>query len=161
MSLFKSIKNYFIKEQMKHELGKIDNYVFLDYDGVINVGHKGIHDRFDNKEAIFCLNKLCLKYYFKIVVVSSWRNYPNYKELLYNSGLNPKIEIIGKTINSNQGREYEIKEYLKENPYFNKVIIIDDEDRFVELKRYLVKTDAHIGFNEEKYDEAVKKIKLM
>lgn len=89
----------------------------------------------------------------KIVICSSWRKYPNCNELLYNSGLNSKIEVIDKTIVSNKDWKYEILNYLEKHHYIDKFIILDN-GIFSELSKYQVKTILSNGFNKEKYNEA-------
>lgn len=97
--------------------------VFLDYDGVVNtfiwreyprsnkfkvdIAHS--EDGFVNDfQAICWLNELYNKIPFDIIVTSTWRLFPNYKEVLYNGGLNSKIKVLGKTpqiINGSRGDE--------------------------------------------------------
>ena len=100
--------------------------IFLDYDGVINIGNKKFDGQLDNPEAIMYLNKFCKEFNFNIVVTSSWRRHPNYKNMLYDAGLDPKIKIIGCTIVSHLSREFEINKYLSDNPEVTEFIIIDD-----------------------------------
>lgn len=126
-----------------------DNILFLDYDGVLNTNGTSVF----SKDCMSNLNRLCLKYQFKIVVISSWRKYLGYQDMLYDSGLDPKIEILGKTDCFNSTRELEVKRYLWEHPYIDKFLILDDGD-FEELKKYQVKTEFLSGFDNKKYLEA-------
>ena len=95
------------------------------------------------------LNKFCLENNFKIVVISSWRKSLNYKELLYESGLNENIEILGATENLEKDRESEIIDYLERNTNVYKFIILDD-GRFNELSKYQVRTVFEKGFDNKK-----------
>ena len=81
------------------------NVVFLDYDGVVNNiiwdPEKGRADyshpfmgKVNNFQACQWLSEFCEKYDYKIVVTSSWRLYPNYKECLIAGGLRDDIEIL-------------------------------------------------------------------
>ena len=146
------------KKRIKELSDELDNVVFLDFDGVINLDLNNYSGPFNNKELIDNLNKLCLENNFKIVVISSWRKYSNYKDILYKSGLNKKIEILGSTENFEKDREKEVIEYLKKHIYIDKFIILDDKP-FNELKRFQIQTDMDNGFNKEKYEEAINLIK--
>ena len=59
---------------------------------------------------------------FKIVVISSWRKNLNYKELLYESGLDKQIEILGATDVLDNDREYVIpktKSFKQDNKIYD------------------------------------------
>mgnify|MGYP004464315639 FL=1 len=84
--MIKNRKNYFS--------GKLNNIIFLDFDGVINLDINNYTGPFNNKEQMENLNRFCLKYNFKIVVRSSWRKNLNYKDVLYKSGLDKRIEVL-------------------------------------------------------------------
>lgn len=132
--------------------------IFLDYDGVINIGDKKFDGQLNNPEAIMYLNKFCNEFNFDIVVTSSWRHHSGYKDFLYHSGLDPEVNIIGCTDISYKGREFEIKKYLEDNTDIDMYIIIDDAFLPGELCRHLVQTTYSKGFNRNKYIEAVAKI---
>lgn len=138
-----------------------ERIIFLDYDGVINIDPKNFNGYFDNPEAIRFLNKLCKDFDFEIVVTSSWRQHPEYKNFLYDSGLHKEIHIIGGTDISNQGREFEIKNYLNDHPEIEEYLIIDDAFLPGELCRHLVQTTFTKGFNENKYNEALLKMEAL
>lgn len=84
--MIKNRKNYFS--------GELNNIIFLDFDGVINLDINNYTGAFNNKEQMENLNRFCLKYNFKIVVRSSWRKNLNYKDVLYKSGLDKRIEVL-------------------------------------------------------------------
>lgn len=132
-----------------------DNILFLDYDGVINTENDNFNGQFDNPEAIYYIGKFCMEYNFQIVVTSSWKHNPNYKDFLYNSGLDKKITIIGCTESTFKGREYEIKKYLKKHPQIKKYIIIDDAYISGELGLHQIQTSYRIGYTKNKYLETV------
>ena len=142
------------RKRIKELSDNLDNIIFLDFDGVINLDSDNYNGPFKNNKLIKNISNLCINNNFKIVVISSWRKYSNYKDILYNSGLNKKVEILGCTNNLEKDRESEIIEYIKEHLYINKFIIIDDMP-FNLLKAYQVQTDYNSGFNDEKYDEAI------
>ena len=133
------------------------NIIFLDFDGVINTKEDDYTGKEVNNDAIYYINKLCLETGFKIVVCSSWRHRMNYKDFLYNAGIRPEIEIIGKTEYNPYGREAEIKDYLKENKV-DKYIIIDDSYLSSDMKDHHVQPASRLGFTQNKYEEAMKKI---
>lgn len=138
----------------------LDNILFLDVDGVINLDPNNYTGPFKAEEQIKNLNELCLKYNLKIVVDSSWRRHSDYKDILYNSGLDFAIPIVDKTEILDIEREEEILKYLETNHYVDKFIIIDDHD-FALLSKYHVKTDTNLGFTRDKFEEAVKLIESL
>ncbi len=145
--------------------------VFLDYDGVVNTlifNEQGKEPNFnfpnDNKvnnfQAVCWLNKLCRETGAKIVVTSTWRISNNYKECLYNAGLDKSIEILGRTKNLGTKRGIEIQEWLDENVDLGieKFVILDDDMDMEHLIDYLIVTDTNIGMTYYTYYNA--KIKL-
>ena len=143
--LKKSKGNYFS--------GDLNNIVFLDFDGVLNLDINNYTGNFKAKEPIANLNKFCIENEFKIVVISSWRKCLNYKEILYESGLDNSIEILGATDILKKERESEVIDYLEKHQNINKFIILDDGD-FFELKKYQIQTVFEKGFDNKKYQEA-------
>ena len=145
--------------------------IFLDYDGVVNTlwfNDVNGEPRFDfpndirvnNTQAIAWLNKLCRETGAKIVVSSTWRLYDNYKECLYNAGLNKDIEILGRTKNLGTARGIEIQDWLDEHQELNieKFVILDDESfDFIELglENRFVKTSFTDGLLPEHVEKAV------
>lgn len=137
----------------------LDNVLFLDYDGVVSLEFSmELYRSVIDKTCIEYVNKLCKEFNLKIVVISSWKNEPYYQDMLYEGGLNKDIEILGKTEELYGPREEEVKKYLEDHIYIDKFIILDDRV-FKELRDYQVKPDSHIGFDEEKYNEAVELLK--
>ncbi len=143
------------------KLEKKENILFLDYDGVINIDPDNFSGYFENPEAIYYINKLCLDYNFKIVVTSSWKTHPHYVKFLHDAGLDEDVDIVGCTDTTFMGREYEIKQFLNDHLGIDKYLIIDDADFSPELNSHLVQTYFKTGFNKTKYNEAVKKIEQM
>lgn len=151
--------------------------IFLDYDGVVNIPifdengeMKGFNFPKDNKvnhfQGVCWLNKLCKETDSKIVVTSTWRLYGNYKECLYNGGLDKDIEILGRTEEvegdrSNRGKE--IKLYLEDHPEVEEYIILDDEihdfKEDKELYNRFIQTETYIGINWGIYERA--KLKML
>ena len=133
-----------------------NNIIFLDFDGVINIKTDNF-TTVQSEEAIKYLNKLCLETGFKIVVCSSWREHINYIDFLHNLGLDERIEIVGKTNNSNSGKEFEIQQYIEEHD-IDKFIIIDDAYFSSYMTPHHIQTAPKLGFTENKYLEALTKI---
>ena len=133
--------------------GELNNIVFLDFDGVLNLDINNYSGNLYAKIPMKNLNKFCLENEFKIIVISSWRKTLNYKELLYEAGLNPNITILGATDILEKDRESEIIDYLEKHQNINKFIILDDGD-FWELKRFQIQTVFSKGFDNTKYEEA-------
>ncbi len=152
-SLEKILKNN-RKQQQKSLSEERDNVLFLDYDGVINIDPYNFGNKPYDEHCMANVNRLCKEFNLKIVVSSSWKNYPDYQSRLYVSGLDESITILGKT-DTFGFREEEIKEYIKEHIHINKFIVLDDA-RLDELTPYHVRTKFHEGFNDQKYEEARK-----
>ena len=143
---------------MKNVSGELCNIVFLDFDGVLNLNIYDFTENIKAKEPIINLNKFCLENEFKIVVISSWRKSIDCKALLYKSGLDERIEVIGATDILGREREAEVIDYLEKHQNINKFIIIDDGE-FDKLKKYQIQTKYENGFDKEKYQEACELIK--
>lgn len=131
------------------------NVIFLDYDGVINIEPDNFLGYFENPEAIYYIGKFCKEYNFQIVVTSSWKINPEYKNLLYDSGLDSDVKIIGCTDISFKGRKYEIENYLNDHKEIEKYLIIDDAFIDGELGAHQVQTAFKIGYTKEKYKETI------
>lgn len=155
--LKKSKLNKVLKQLKKNKCnyfsGELNNIVFLDFDGVLNLDINNYTGNFKAKEPIDNLNKFCIENEFKIVVISSWRKRLNYKEILYESGLDKRIEILGATDILEKDRESEVIDYLEKHQNINKFIILDDGD-FFELRKYQIQTIFEKGFDNKKYQEA-------
>lgn len=152
-SKLKKVLKQIKKNRSNYYSGELNNIVFLDFDGVLNLDITNYTGNFKAKEPMYNLNKFCLENEFKIVVSSSWRKSLNYKEVLYESGLNKNIQILGATEILEKDRESEIIDYLEKHQNINKFIILDDGD-FNELKKYQVQTIFAKGFDKQKYEEA-------
>lgn len=137
------------------------NIIFLDYDGVVNTLIFNETDNYaepnfnypsmekvNNHQAVCWLNKLCRETNAKIVVTSTWRLHDNYKECLYNGGLQESIEILGRTpylLSKGKKRGDEIQAWIdkhSEDIEIDKFVILDDDTDMKHLKKYLVKCDA-------------------
>lgn len=142
--------------------------IFLDYDGVVNTlwfqdvnGEPNFNfpnqSQVNNIQAVAWLNKLCRETGAKIVVTSTWRMSENYKECLYNAGLNKDVEILGKTPRLGTKRGIEIQHWLDENEELNieKFVILDDDMDMEHLIDSLVVTDTHIGITYYTYFQAL------
>jgi len=175
--------------------------IFLDFDGVVNTIYfdqngkgdygSGSDNKVNNWQAICWLNELYGKVPYSIVVTSCWRTSRTNEELqtiLYNSGLNKEIEILGKTIELNthkgdytfklfghwfckhtsRGREidYWLRNFntlpndlpIKINHTTNNFIILDDDKDMWKHKKHLIQT-TQAGFTVVEYDKVLNKWK--
>lgn len=146
------------------------NIVFLDYDGVVNnlmfypneeePRYCYADDNMvNNYQACRWVSKLCLETNSKIVVTSTWRVSDNYKECLYNGGLDRNVEIIGRTgeLDFERGRGSEIYDFIKKfkEPIEHMVIIDDAKDMDMYIP-YLVNCNPFLGFTIMEYTKAIK-----
>ncbi len=142
----------------------------MDYDGVVNISlwnGKGTKRSFcypeDGKvnhfQAVQWVSEFCLRCHYDIVVTSTWRSEPNYKECLINGGLRKGIEILGATddLSSEGGkRGDEIKLYLENHPEIKYYIIVDDVDEMLpEQREHFVKTEIEYGFCEREMKRCI------
>ena len=146
------------------------NVIFLDYDGVVNNiiwdPEKGRADyshhfmgKVNNWQACQWLSEFCQKYDYKIVVTSTWRLHPNYKECLIAGGLRDGIEILGCVGTRLESRGAEIMECLRQHPGIEKWLVLDDEDcseGFPEIEKRQVLCKTNGGFNLEEFELACK-----
>lgn len=138
--------------------------LFLDFDGVINTywwnadGTKvdiGYKDKCTNFQAVQWISHFCTKYDYKIVVTSTWRIHSTVEQLrqvLYNSGLSKKVEVLDKTEylhHDHITRGEEIYLWLKSHPGVENYIIVDDDDDFgytPYMRDHFIKTNFYDGF---------------
>ncbi len=143
------------------------NLVFLDYDGVVNTMQFFSNEEnprectpkdnmVSNYQACRWLSKLCLETNSKIVVTSSWRYEDNYKECLYNGGLDSRVEILGKTEEFNfQSRGFAINHFIEHfKEPIEHIVILDDRNDMDEYNKFLVECNPTIGFTMQDYWKA-------
>ena len=147
--------------------------IFLDFDGVVETiywdkkedgsftlnSHKLGHDELNNKQAIGWLNELYSHIPYDIVISSTWRismSLEQLQDLLINSGFNPNIKVIGMTPILHQQRGLEIQEWIDENNFNGKFIIIDDDSDMCHLLPLLVRCDCQLGFTIYDYNKALR-----
>ena len=147
--------------------------VFLDFDGVVetiywekdkdgswsyNI-HKYGHDELNNKQAIGWLNELYSKMPYDIVVSSTWRigmTLEQLQVLITKSGFNPEIKVIGMTPIWDQQRGLEIQQWIDDNNFKDKFVIIDDDSDMCHLLPLLVRCDCQLGFTIYDYQKALR-----
>ncbi len=137
-------------------------YMFLDFDGVINVFclegtpeyeeiiSKGTFD-FVRPYCIEHLNAFLRDYDVRFVISSSWRyaGADYCMDYLRSHGLDPSVTLDGMTeIDIDKPRDEEIINYLMDKDDYAGIIIFDD-GRMPHLNEYLVLTHPLIGWDEE------------
>lgn len=142
-------------------------YLFLDFDGVINVFYlEGTPEyeekikieefEFFDRDCVERLNEICHAYPIEIVLSTSWRyaGIDYCRDYLHKAGLDEDIPIVGVTEEEfYKPRQEEITDYLFAHPDFTGFLILDDGN-MKDLTDYLVLTCPIIGLNEEKKEEA-------
>ena len=144
--------------------------LFLDYDGVVNTpmwNEKGTKVSYgfprdgkaNNFQAVRWVSKFCRSCKFDIVVTSTWREEPNYRECLLEGGLHKDVVIAGALpVDDTKSRGELISDHLLSHPEIKYYIIADDEDDLLPAQLpHLVKTNAAYGFLEPEYTECVKR----
>ena len=148
------------------------------FDGVINtfvkrfslskrttryrIGQPGKKPKFYNKRAMKWLNKICLESNAEIVVTSTWRirrSVTELAEILYRSGLDKRICVVGKTDRFGR-RDAEIKLWLREHMGVGRFVVLDDDIfDLTEVADHLVLVDTYNGLDERCYREAMEIMK--
>lgn len=145
-------------------------YMFLDFDGVVNVfvlpGTKRYEEmqesgnfEFFDRDCVRRLNDFVRDWPVTIVISSSWRfgGLDYCKEYLKDAGLEEHVIFSDTTSLEVDGpREELIMDYLLEHPDFTGFLIFDDI-HMSHLLDYLVQTDVLKGWDEE-CDERARKI---
>ncbi len=154
--------------------GKKKYYLFLDFDGVINIWCKEDDPRFKLKSikenefqfadisSVKRLSYLCLKYNLNIVISSSWRfaGVGYCQRYLKKCGLNKNVKVVGVTAQDFEERQKHITDYLFEHPDFTGYLILDDLD-LPYLRNNLVKCETLEGFDEQRAHQAYLMLKHM
>lgn len=147
--------------------------IFLDIDGVVETiywskdpngvvcynGFKFTKDILSNEQAIGWLNELYNKVPYDVVITSTWRynmDKEKFQELFIRSGFNPEIKIIGTTPILYQQRGIEIQQWLDDNKFNGRFIIIDDDSDMCHLLPLLVRCDCQLGFTIYDYNKALR-----
>lgn len=147
--------------------------IFLDFDGVVETiywdkkedgsftlnSHKLGHNELNNKQAIGWLNELYSHIPYDVVISSTWRismSLEQLQDLLINSGFNSSIKVIGVTPILHQQRGLEIQQWIDENNFNGKFIIIDDDSDMCHLLPLLVRCDCQLGFTIYDYNKALR-----
>lgn len=149
--------------------------IFLDFDGVVNTIYYRYYPRdgyarlryansadnmVNNEQAIAWLNALFKKYDYDIVVTSTWRFSCDYENILYNSGLNRHIKILGHTPKLEGCRGDEICTWIIGNNCRDRdIIILDDDTDMGVLMNDLIKCDPYLGFTIHEYQKCIDKFK--
>lgn len=142
--------------------GRIEmKVVFLDYDGVVNTPDENGNLNYpeqgsvNNYRAVELISRFCKNYDCSVVITSTWKMYENYRECLFQAGLDRDVIILGKIRGASTDRIKGITEYLKENE-IKRYLIFDDISDMGAHTKYLVYCNFDEGFNEKCYNKAVK-----
>ena len=145
-------------------------YVFLDFDGVVNVfvmpgtkKYKEVEEsgkfEFFDRDCVANLNRLAKDYPLSIVVSSSWRfgGLDYCMEYLQDAGMEDHVRFDDVTsLEVMESREDLIADYLLEHQDFCGFVIFDDMT-MPHLNEYLVQTNPLRGWDEER-DRYARKI---
>lgn len=139
-------------------------YLFLDFDGVINVFYEEGTEAYKKKEkeaaenfdfadydCIKRLDALIDAYPIKVIISSSWRfgQLKQCRQYLTKAGLkNTKAVVDTTQMDELQSRSADIEQYLLEHPDYSGFLIFDDLD-LPDLQKYLVQTNPMIGYDEK------------
>ena len=134
--------------------------LFLDIDGVLNDA-VNIHNLMDDKptkEHLDCLKAILDATGAKVVLSSTWRLFPDSRNIVKNCLRNIGSDIYDKTKELSKGRGAEIKEWLDRHPEVDKFVILDDD--ISDIKPYfpanIVKTTFYRGLLPHHIEPAIK-----
>lgn len=152
----------------------MQNYTFLDFDGVLN--HSKYYDTDEfmlhdinypneqlSRNTIALLNKFLIKTNSVVVVTSDWRLGTSVEELqsiLEKKGFTGRV--VGKTknlsheFNTCMCRGKEIEQYINEHHIESFVVFDDDTSDLEEVWNNLVIIDGDYGLTQESLDKATK-----
>ena len=132
--------------------------IFLDIDGVLNDGFTilGTGKDFPTKDHLDCLKQIVDATNAEIVLSSSWRYYPEYKNDVKNALRNVQLQFIYVTKELPKGRDAEVREWLSRHPEVENYLILDDLNEFSdELKEHQVLTAFATGLLPEHVKKAI------
>ena len=137
--------------------------IFIDKDGVFvttrSVRTFGITEKFD-PSCVHFFNQILFRSRAKVVVTGcNGESLDDVKNLLRKNKVRTD-NIIGKIDNSRNSRGHEIKKWLKENRYGAPIVIVNDDEDMLDLKKHLIQTDYMIGLTEDQSDKAVKMLRV-
>lgn len=165
-------------------------YIFLDIDGVMNdftywnkckerngnpkyMSMQNYPFNPDSLNNLMLLSKALLKYraITRIVLSSTWRQDDESTAIVKSRLAEYGMTIYDKTPNINRlpldklnsHRSFEIKEWLQSNKNPTKYLVLDDDADIVNNfnEENYVNTDGTYGFNNEKLQEALKKVEVL
>jgi len=148
--------------QRKNRSGWPVLYLFLDFDGVINVPYEvGTHQyaqavdtgdfRLANQHCIERLSRLCLEFKPKVIITSSWRysGLDYCRQYLQESGLDKQVNVCGMLpVEEEDRRENQILHYLAKHPDYEGILVLDDMKMDV-LADYQVRTEFDFGYTDD------------
>ncbi len=146
-------------------------YLFLDFDGVINVPYEPDTPEFEyavshnydffRRDMVNRVNRLCADYGLQTVITSSWRfNGMDFcRKVLYEAGFDRNLILAGATDSENifEHRAVLIHKWVSEHPETAAIMILDDIPMSA-LSDYEANTDFDEGYTEEKDQEARRKL---
>lgn len=132
--------------------------LFIDVDGVLNRMGNPEQGRTVDKwqgfmgmepELVARMNRLVKKTDAFVVLSSTWRRDPNWREVMQKNGLN--FEFLDRTpVHHRKPRGYEILTWLKANRDLKRYAIIDDETDMLALQKpHFFHTDYRFGLTEK------------
>lgn len=138
-------------------------YLFLDFDGVINVFYQPGTEKYDelmereafeffDRDCVARLNRLCDDYPITVIISSSWRfaGVKSCIDYLRTAGLEDHVVIADRTqTEAFQPREMDVLQYVEEHPDCSGYIVFDD-GAMPHLTSHMVQTDCFLGWDEER-----------
>ncbi|MCR5230627.1 MAG: hypothetical protein K6D03_10925 [Solobacterium sp.] len=160
-----------LKMKLADRRGSQLRYLFLDFDGVINVPYEpdtpeyeyALAHNFDffRRDMVERVNRLCRDYGLQTVLTSSWRfsGLDYCRQVLYEAGFDRNLIIAGMTDAEDifEHRDYLIYQWVLSHPQTAAIMILDDIP-MPSLSEYEANTDFDYGYTEEKDREARRKL---
>lgn len=133
--------------------------IFLDCDGVLNKACLGADKRYFHPDCFRAFQRIVRETGAKVVLSSSWREFPDWYEMLVDFFAVIGIEIVDKVPVLGIGtRESEIDRWMSENlASLGEWVVIDDWDMSESFPGHFVHTcsPGSIGLTEELADAAI------
>ena len=132
---------------MKNNDEKPKKVVFLDMDGVVNrlgVPCEAGDSQYIDKQLYVRLQQIIERTGAKVVLSSSWKDFPDYYNFLKDFFRCDDIEIIDKTPALASGRSSEIRRWLEENEGVDRYAVLDDFDLSDGLPKSVLVRTLHV-----------------
>lgn len=132
--------------------------IFLDMDGVLNNAYH-LNNRYIEKDKFEQLQRIVKETGAKVVLSTSWREFPDWSNFLHDFFCVAGIDVVGSTpVRDGWRRQDEIREWFKDNDFpIDAFVVLDDIDMSSDFPENMVCTceAGRIGLDTAFADRAI------